>query len=201
MLFPSGAIHTPKVLLASSASSHGIIILPALLCSMLSCPISSCSLLYYHSLLTHLKSIRYQKHLSGTSSPPVVQSSPCHVDNDCCIFLLTWSTLLLGSFMIRFMLSTNASPSNSIESLDMAHMICATKPLALIILSSGVLTAAHIWGPAPFPWPIPTAGSIQLSCPWDISESPYAVRTWCLKVASVLIMIFTTECGAPNWRH
>jgi len=55
--------------------------------------------------------------------------------------------------------------------LDMAHIICATKPSALMMSNNGVLIAAQIWGPTPLPWPIPAASAVQLSWPCNILES------------------------------
>ena len=68
--------------------------------------------------------------------------------------------------------STNAYPTNSSDWDDMEEQNCAPPPSERTILSKGVLTAAQICGPAPFPWPTPCMGVSQFLPVKEIVESP-----------------------------
>jgi len=66
-----------------------------------------------------------------------------------------------------------------------------------MILKSGMLTAAYMWGPTLFPWPIPAKPSFHLSNHCEISESLKVVHMWWSRCMRVWIMLHTADWGHP----
>jgi len=75
-MLPSGANLMLSVWHASDSSRHCIVVCWCELSSMVMFPGDWLHFLYLHLLLTYSKSTKYQKHISGTSAPPVAHSKP-----------------------------------------------------------------------------------------------------------------------------
>ena len=65
------------------------------------------------------------------------------------------------------------------------HVNRAAWPSLRMRFRMTVLTAAQIWGPAPFPWPIVLMMPSISAETWHATESPKAVRMKCLRFWSV----------------
>jgi len=128
----------------------------------------------------------------------VAHSNPAHIFIDSSILCTTLSPSWLGLVVHKSTSSTKPKPDSEYSWANMAQRIWVINPSEVKIWNKGELTAAQIWGPAPFPWPILAVGRLHFAWPWLLSESPKAVWTWCFKLASVWIIFLTAECGAPS---
>jgi len=112
----------------------------------------------------HMGCIIYQKHFSGTNALPMACSNAAHVCSDCCMQLNTvvlfWSTAVTH----KSVLSTKPNPAMVQQCPEMAHIMSVRNLSSASIWNSGVLTAAQIWGPAPFPCLMPAIGAPHAMC-------------------------------------
>jgi len=88
-LFPSGANRTPRVRRASCVGNRGMDTLDPSLLEILRGLEFSSHWVYCQWPFSQVKSIRYQKHLEGTKSPPEAWRSPCQSRSEFCIFRST----------------------------------------------------------------------------------------------------------------
>jgi len=189
----------PSVCGASDIANWGIIARwPSLLGTCSWWEGSGTSYSHFPWVWFHLGRIMYQKHFSGTSAPPMAQSSAAQVCSDCCILLSTMLLFWLPAVMHRSMLSTNPNPTIVHSWWERAHMTSARNPSSASIWNKRVLTTTQIWGLVPLPWPIPVMGASHSLHPWDVMELPYVNWTWCCILWSSLIIHWTDALSAPN---
>jgi len=110
-MLPSGASCTPSVWRASVILSHWMVFWSWSVSRMESVPGVWLIPLYLHVLFFHSKLIRYQKHFSGTSTPPVACSNPSQCVTDSCRCLTTCAALSELWVTQRLVSSTNAKPN------------------------------------------------------------------------------------------
>ena len=152
---PSPAIHTPSVSLASlivSCRSFSFSL------SLFLTFISSLYfvLLYSHLELFHLYRMYNQSLLLGSIAPPVVRNSSSQRMSCACAAMNNSSSEVMSPmFCIRSASSTNENPVMFIMSVVIGEINSIPYPSCLSASNRGVLTHAHIDGPAPLPCPIP----------------------------------------------
>jgi len=98
----------------------------------------------------------------------------CHSVRGCCIFAWNHDACLNLSLTIRSALFDKSKASHHPLFLDNAQMKCATNPSLCMFSNNGEITATHICGLAPLPWPIPAVGKSQSFWPWLMVELSYA---------------------------
>ncbi len=125
--------------------------------------------------------------------------SPTHILIDCCIHLMTCSPVLLGIIIHKSTLLMKPKPAVSYQCLDIAQIIVARNPSCVSIWNNGVLTTAHMCGPAPSsPCPLSAIGCCHCIHPCDPFESPYVDHTWCCMLCIVDTMLCTYGLGVTS---
>jgi len=141
--------------------------LPLCSCSIIvSCPVSSgthnwywlSGSVYFHSPLCHTGLMRYQKHFSGTSAPPVAHSSPAQSHRESCMHSAMSPMLFMGEVMQGLTSSMKPNPVRRHLYKEIVQITITRKPSSMRIWKSSELTTAHICGPALLPWPMLAMG-------------------------------------------
>jgi len=185
-------MQTLSVLHASFGLSLGMMVFP-LACLTHSWPGSSAIDLYFHCLLFQVKSIRYQKHLSGINSPPVACNNPCHVVSDSCIFVRTCLARLLSSLTIK-----SVSYKGKTCQCSLCFWQCTNEKCNKHYFKNWCTHCSPNLGSCTISLACPGCQVTPLCLTLVALWVPKAVQMWCFKLASVWIILLTAECGAPS---
>jgi len=151
-------MQTPSIWHASDGSRQGMIVQAPTALWTYRDPGRFCWDMYFHWLFLYSKSSKYQKQLSGTSTPPVAHKRPSQLLTEPCICFATKLAWLEGWVTHKLVLSTNANLTNDHDAKEIVPTIVAKNPSHFINSSNGKLMAAQMCSPAPFPCLIPAVG-------------------------------------------
>jgi len=137
-----------------------------------------------------LCSTRSYKDFAGTRALPAVCRPMLHVSSAACMngMMSLHVESIFRPVWMRSMLLTNEYPTKEIVLLLMLALNAVPKLSCHGRLSMGVLTAAQICGPVPFPSPMLDTGMPHISVLPQTSKSLYKVRLWWWTFCSMVNM-------------